>query len=420
MTGVPSSRVRKVVILNDRSEALGGATSLALLSARLLHAAGLKVVYVTGDSGNRCDLPDGVKVIPLGGRPLLEQPFGRRVRDGFDNEAAFRLVSDVIAAEDSPSTVYHLHGWAQTLSPAVFRALTPVDGRLVVSAHDFSLVCPNGSYFNFQTEQVCSLTPLSAACLATHCDKRKRAEKAFRVLRILRRRQVFPLTQTKALVAMIHPAMADWIVRAGADRSRLRVLRNPVTPFRRQRVAAEQNSDVFFIGRLQPEKGAMLAAEAAQAVGRRLRVIGDGPERDALTQRFPNVVLEGWRSHAEIAEFINEARALIMPSRLPEPFGLVALEALQSGIPLIAFSDSFVAREASGVGAAFLAQARTPAALETAVRQLDSDPVVRRASLAAHDQCRDFASTPESWRDAMIALYEEQLSLAPALSGAGA
>lgn len=406
-------RVEKVVILNDRSEALGGATSLALLSARLLHAASLQVVYVTGDSGARHDLPEGIKVVSLGGRPLLEQPFPQRVRDGLDNAAAFRLVRDVIAGEDTPSTVYHLHGWAQTLSPAVFRALAPVERRLVISAHDFSLVCPNGSYFNYQTEQVCALTPLSPACLVTHCDKRKRAEKAFRVLRILRRRQLISLSKTEALIAMIHPSMADWIVRAGASRARLRVLRNPVTPFRRQRVAAEQNADLFYIGRLQPEKGAVLAADAARAVGRRLRVIGDGPERDLLARQYPNAVLEGWRSHSEIAELIVGARALIMPSRLPEPFGLVALEALQSGVPLVAFSDSFVAREAAGVGASFVAAERTAASLEGAVRQLDSDPAVFQASHAAFDLCREFASTPESWRDSMIDLYEEQLSRVP-------
>lgn len=411
-----SVRPETVVILNDRSEALGGATSLALLSARLLHASGLKVVYVTGDSGARDSLPDGVEVVALGGRPLLDQPFPQRVRDGFDNEAAFRLVRGVIARTDSPSTVYHLHGWAQTLSPAVFRALAPVERRLVISAHDFSLVCPNGSYFNFQSETVCHLTPLSPACLATHCDKRKRAEKAFRILRMLRRRQLIALSRTSALIALIHPAMADWIVRAGADRSRLRVLRNPVTPFRRERVAAERNSDLFYIGRLQPEKGALLAAEAAKAAGRRLRVIGEGPDRAVLERDFPGAVLEGWRSHAEIAELIADARAVLMPSRLPEPFGLVALEALQSGVPLVAFGDSFVAREAAEVGAAFLASERSPASLEAAVRKLDEDTAAEAASRAAFEACRDFASTPENWRDAMIALYQEQLQAASAVA----
>lgn len=411
MTGVP---VEKVVILNDRSQALGGATSLALLSAHLLHASGLRVVYVTGDSGERAELPDAVKIVPLGGRPLLEQPFMQRVRDGFDNDAAFRLVREVMAREDTPGTVYHLHGWAQTLSPAVFRALAPVEERLVISAHDFSLVCPNGSYFNFQTETVCELTPLSPACLVTHCDKRRRAEKAFRVLRTLRRRQLIALSRTRALIAMIHPAMAEWIVRAGAHPGRLRVLKNPVTPFRSHRVVAERNTDLFYIGRLQPEKGALLAAEAAQSAGRRLRVVGEGPDRDVLASRFENVVLEGWKSHSEISELISGARALLMPSRLPEPFGLVALEALQSGVPLVAFGDSFVAREAAGVGAAFCADERTPAALANTVRHLDDDAIVRQASCAAFEKCRAFSSTPDSWRDAMIDLYEEQLRLAAA------
>jgi glycosyltransferase involved in cell wall biosynthesis len=409
-----------VVIVNDRSEALGGATSLALLSARLLHAAGLRVVYVTGDGGDKCDLPEGIRLVCLGGRSMLEQAFPQRVFDGLHNAAAFRLIRQAIAEHDSPTTVYHLHGWAQTLSPAAFEALAPVAHRMVVSAHDFSLVCPNGSYFNFQTEQVCGLTPLGPACLGTHCDKRNRVDKAFRVLRIIRRRILMNLSKTDALIALIHPSMADWFVRAGAGRDRLRVLRNPVTPFRRSRVCAEQNSDLFFIGRLQPEKGAALAAEAARAAGRRLRVIGDGPERGILAAKFPNVVLEGWREHDEIADMIVEARALLMPSRLPEPFGLVALEALQSGVPLVAFSDSFVAREAASEGAAALAAERSVPALEAAIRSLDDDSVARAASVAAFEGCRDFSTTPERWCSDMIALYDEQIRTAATSESASA
>lgn len=407
----------KVIILNDRSEPLGGATSLALLSARLLHAQGMRVVYVTGDTAEHHTLPEGIRVVALGGQPLLKQPISSRVQNGLYNRTAFRLIREVIQREDTPETIYHLHGWAQTLSPAVFHALKPVAGRLVVSAHDFSIVCPNGSFFNFQTEEVCALRPLSGACLATHCDKRRQADKYYRVARMVARRALIDLQQTEAVIALIHPDMADWFIRSGASPDRLRTLRNPVTPFCKARVPAERNSEMFFIGRLEPEKGALLAVEAARAAGRRLRIIGDGPDRAELESRFPEVELEGWLDHGEIAQRICKARALIMPSRLPEPFGLVALEALQSGVPLVAFSDSLIAREAAGVNASFLAAGRSVTALTDAVRALEPDNRVADASHAGFTLCRNFSETADSWCGAIIDLYKEQIAQEPVRRG---
>ncbi len=399
----------RIVILNDRSQAFGGATSLALLSAQLFSEAGYDVVYVTGDSGEGAELPEGVELVALGEKPLLEIPVSKGISKGLYNSAARALVGDVIDRFDGPNVVYHIHGWAQIFSPSVFAALSPVEERLLIHAHDFFHACPNGTYFNFQRDEVCGLTPLSGRCFATNCDKRSISQKAFRTTRMMVKNGLFDLAKTRAKIAIIHPFMADWLERAGIPASQQRVVRNPVSPFLQTRVEAENNSDMFFIGRVVAEKGADLAAEAARYAGRRLRVIGDGPDREALARRFPEVVWEGWRSHEEIAKLIGKARGLIMPSRLPEPFGLVALEALQSGVPLVAFPDAFIAREAAGLGCAFVSQARSAASLGHAVTKLNDDAVVANASKIAFEQTGKLSCTQDSWRDQLIEVFEELL-----------
>lgn len=399
----------RIVIINDSTHAAGGATSLALKSAQLLSDAGHQVTFVTGDEGSRESLPETVDVVALGGKSLLDLPIRQRIPKGLYNLQASRFVRRVISELDSPDVVYHLHGWAQTLSPSILAPLWKVQDRLVIHAHDFFHACPNGTYFNFQTESVCHLKPLSSQCLRTNCDKRSASQKAFRTVRMLLKNQILDMGNTRALVAVIHPFMTDWMARAGIDDAQVRVVRNPVQPFRSDRVKAEANSDLFFIGRLEPEKGAELAAQAARSAGRRLRVIGDGSERKRLEAQYPEFVWEGWRSHAEIAQLIVHARGLIMPSRLPEPFGLVSLEAIHSGVPLIAFADSFVAREAADLGCAFVASERRPEALGAAVRALDEDYVVERASKVAFTQARDLSNSPEQWRDQLLSLYGELL-----------
>jgi glycosyltransferase involved in cell wall biosynthesis len=402
----------RIIILNDTSKALGGATALALLSARLISQAGYEVVYVTGDSGDAAELPSEVEVVALGGNPLLELPFAQRVEKGLYNRAAHALVEQVIEKFDGPDVVYHLHGWAQILSPSVLRALSIVESRLVIHAHDFFHACPNGTFFNFRQERVCDLQPMSLSCMTTNCDKRSASQKVFRLARMAVKQRLFHLSKTKAIVAIIHPFMSEWLQRAGISEHQTRVVRNPVKPFRTTRVAAERNSDLFFIGRVEPEKGVELAAEAAHQAGRRLRVIGDGSDRMRLAQKFPDVIWEGWCSHEQIAALISSARSLIMPSRLPEPFGLVALEALQSGVPLIAFSDSFVAREAATLGCAFLAADRRAGSLAKAIRMLDDDETVRRASHTAFERTGDLSCTHEGWCDELLGIYRELLCTA--------
>lgn len=406
---------RRIVILNDRSKAQGGATSLALLAARELAASGFEVVYVTGDSGEDAELPANVELVALHGKPLLELPFAERTAKGLYNRKAHDLVQKVISQFDCPGTVYHLHGWAQILSPAAMAALKAVEDRLVIHFHDFFHACPNGTYFNFGTGSVCHLKPLGTKCLATDCDKRSFSQKTFRVSRMLIKQRLFDLHRTRALLAIIHPFMADWLERASIDRSRMRVVRNPVIPFERVRVEAERNSEMIFVGRLEPEKGADLAIEAAVRAGRTVRVMGDGSEMARLVALYPEVIWEGWSSHEQISKAIRKARGLIMPSRLPEPFGLVALEALQSGIPLVAFPDSFIAQEAAQIGCAFLATDRQAGSLTRAVRMLDDDEVVKRASETAFLQTKALSSSRESWIESLLGLYRELLSQGEAL-----
>mgnify|MGYP001251601862 CR=1 FL=1 len=117
----------------------------------------------------------GIDVHGLGQSKLKKAGTFAAMTKGFHNAEAKCLVADWIAQNDTPSTVYHLHNWAQILSPGVFAALKPVEARTIVSCHDFFNVCPNGGLLNFQTGEICKLKPMSAACWVSQCDRRNSA-----------------------------------------------------------------------------------------------------------------------------------------------------------------------------------------------------------------------------------------------------
>ena len=78
-----------------------------------------------------------------------------------------------------------------------------------------------------------------------------------------------------------------------------------------------------------------ILSQAARGADCRVRVIGDGPLRGVLSGEYPELELLGRRSKSEIGELVKGARCVVVPTLWRETFGLVTLEALTSGIPVI-------------------------------------------------------------------------------------
>ena len=410
----PTSRLDRVVVINDVATARGGATGLALLSIRLLRAAGIPVTMMTGDNGANPELAAlGVDVAALGDEHIAKAGVMTALAKGIYNPSSRSLLADWIRKNDSPGTVYHVHGWSKILSPSIFAALSPVAKRTLLHAHDFFLACPNGAFQDYQRHETCFRVPLGLSCLTTNCDKRSYVQKLWRAAR----QQTLSLLLGKDFagtpVLMVHDRMRDFFVRSGFADSRLQVLRNPVEPFTTKRVEAERNDVFYFVGRVEAEKGVEDAAAAATRAGVRLRVIGDGPERAAIEAHYPNVEILGWSTCQEIGKILGDARALVMPSRYPEPFGLVAAEASRSGLPVILSQNAFLAEEFAQSGLGLVCDTRDERVFAETMRTMADKPAaeVRIMSGRAFSAAVPFATTPSEWRGRLIALYEEKVGV---------
>jgi glycosyltransferase involved in cell wall biosynthesis len=106
------------------------------------------------------------------------------------------------------------------------------------------------------------------------------------------------------------------------------------------RFRIEESAGDFYlvVSALTPYKRVDLAVAAANRLGRRLVVVGTGPEAERLrAMAGPTVEFLGWKDDAETAELYARCRALIFPTL--EDFGITPLEAMASGRPVIALGQ---------------------------------------------------------------------------------
>jgi glycosyltransferase involved in cell wall biosynthesis len=105
--------------------------------------------------------------------------------------------------------------------------------------------------------------------------------------------------------------------------------------------ASDHDLVILYVGRLAPEKNVGLAIDAyraMRAVNRHLRfvVVGDGPLRPTLQRDHPDLVFRGFRTGDDLAAHYASADVFLFPSET-ETFGNVTLEAMASGLAVIAY-----------------------------------------------------------------------------------
>ena len=98
---------------------------------------------------------------------------------------------------------------------------------------------------------------------------------------------------------------------------------------------------LLFVGRVSEEKGVMELPAILEAVRRkvpavRLVVVGSGPAEDKLRAMVPDGIFLSWVETERLSRIYPAADALVLPSRF-DTFGCVVLEALASGLPVVAY-----------------------------------------------------------------------------------
>ncbi len=310
------------------SEAPSGENAVYEAERDLLRAQGHQLIEFTRHS-------DDIRRSGAAGllRGALATPW-----NPFSARALRRLI-----ARERPDVV-HAHNTFPLISPSIFSAAHELGVPTVLTLHNYRTFCAAG--IPLRENRPCT------DCLDRHSVTPALRYGCYRASRLA----TLPLAAMIALHRSLHTwqrqvdafialtaFQRDQLVAAGlpAQRVHLKPHFYPAPPM--PLPWAARAGKVVYIGRLGPEKGLHSLVEAWKLWGDAappLELIGDGPERAALTRAIAaaglggKIALLGQVSFAVTQERLAQARLLVLPSLCYEGFPMAIREAFALGVPV--------------------------------------------------------------------------------------
>lgn len=310
----------KILQVHTRYRRPGGEDAVAHAEAELLEAGGHDVVrFVTDNPSNPAAAATALAAAPW-------------------NPAAMRRIRRVVV-QHAPD-VAHVHNTWYALSPGVFPALKRMGVPVVMTLHNFRLMCANGLLF--RDGRPCQ------DCVGSHPWHGVRHR--------CYRKSAIASTAAAATIAT-HHARGTWhddvdaflaltnfardrFIESGLPAHRVLVKPNFTDDPGPRPTPPTESDIVLFVGRLSPEKGIeelLRAWNDADPRPLRLLVVGDGPLRKRMTALAgPRTQILGFCEPDEVRRLMLQARALVFPSRWYEMFALTIVEAMAAGLPVVA------------------------------------------------------------------------------------
>ncbi len=400
--------VRSVVVLNDFCHVQGGASRVAIDEAVALRSAGLDVSFIGAVGPVDPELEAaGINTVCLRQPQLLDASPGALAR-ALWNRPAYRATRTLLETLDRRHTVVHLHGYTKALTTTPALAARRAGFTVICTLHDFFAACPNGAFFDYRQQRPCTLHAMSTACVSRNCDKRHPAHKAYRLLRGVVQRDVarFPrtvrdyITLSRRSSLLLRPYLPP--------DARFHELANIIHVAREPPVDVGRNQRLVVVGRLDAEKGVMLAATAARHSGLPITFVGEGPLRADVEATGARAT--GWLTADAVRRELAQARCLVFPSLWYETFGLVVDEAAAHGVPAIVSDVSAPSERVVDGETGWIYPSGDLTRLEQCLQLTRDDDVVRAAGAAAYR--RYWADPADASRHAqqLAAIYETALS----------
>lgn len=235
--------------------------------------------------------------------------------------------------------VAHVHNTLPLISPAVYYAIRDGGVPVVQTIHNYRPLCLPGEFL--RDGRICE------DCLGKNvpwpgvlhaCYRGSRSASATVASMVSLHRAMGTYTKAVDMYIALTEFGRDKFIEGGIPAEKIVIKPNFVDPD--PGVGGGAGGYALFVGRLSEAKGVRTLLRAWERLDRPvpLLVAGDGPLADealAAARRIPGMRLLGWQSRRKVIELMKNARLLVFPSEWYEGLGLVLIEALATGLPIV-------------------------------------------------------------------------------------
>lgn len=243
-----------------------------------------------------------------------------------------------------------LHGhniWPQ-LPLGLFNFAKKRGVATVHTQHNYRAICANGLLFRGEKRCMDCLVSSRKSAVFNRCYRDDFLASAYAAT--YGKRYLAMAKRDIDLLIALTPLAKSFLLDSGIAPEKLEVKPNYVGALGTAKNETFARKGCLFVGRFSQEKGIHLALRAARKYQELPFIfIGDGPLFDEIASAAPaNVKIMGWLESNEIRSHMHKAKLLLLPSRFIEGMPQVALEAIASGLPIVALDHLAFVQEQKG------------------------------------------------------------------------
>lgn len=238
-----------------------------------------------------------------------------------------------ILRKEKPDII-NVHNLYPFISPAALFECKKAGIPVVMTVHNFRLICPTGLFMrNGKPCEQCLDRKNEWSCIKYNCEHSIFKSIGY-TLRNVYARWTKAYLRNVDMFACITEFQKKKLIEAGYDKNKITVIPNSIDAPCSYTLTT--GGYIAYIGRLSYEKGYDLLVEVARKHPE-IKFCFAGAQREKNNTEIPkNVEFKGYLQKKELSKFIQESRFIVIPSRCYEGFPMAILEAACHGKPAIA------------------------------------------------------------------------------------
>ena len=246
--------------------------------------------------------------------------------------------------------VIHLHGFFSSISPSILLAIKKAKQKkkikIVQTLHDFHLICPNASLYNYNKNVICEKCihkKIKLSIMFENCDRRGLTYSIIKGIRSFVANNI--LHHKNIIDTFICPSefLRSKLLEDGIDEKRIAVIRNPINLVNDVNIPSKKNIICYF-GRFSEEKNleflikAFAIWKSKSLTDFKLLLIGEGEEESNLKSLASksdvknDITFTNFLPYDELVNAIKDVKYLAMASMCYENAPMSVIEGMSLNI----------------------------------------------------------------------------------------